>query len=81
PFNPKTTIEYDLPQDTHVVLTIYNLLGQKIRTLVDEDQKVRSHTVIWTGVDDAGRSVASGLYIYKLQAGSFVDIKKMLLIK
>ncbi len=81
PFNTETTIEYDLPEDSYVELTIYNILGQKMHTLVNEEQKAHSYSITWEGLDDAGQPVATGIYIYEILAGSFVDIKKMLLIR
>jgi hypothetical protein len=76
PFNPSTTIELALPEKAHVRLEIFNLLGQKIATLIDEDLSAGTHRVEWNGSD-----YASGVYLYKLTAGDFVDTKKMLLLK
>lgn len=81
PFNPGTFIQYKLPRDEKVVLKIYNLLGQKIRTLVDREQKAGVHKIRWDGKDDLGREVASGIYFYKIKAGSFTKTRKMLLLK
>jgi flagellar hook assembly protein FlgD len=60
---------------------IYNLLGQKVKTLVNEVQKAGYYRVVWDGKDDAGRPVATGVYIYRIQAGSFVEVRKMLMTK
>ncbi|GEM_PF-4759393 len=76
PFNAQTNISFDLPKASKVNLTIYNLLGQKVKTLVDKSLPAGQHTVIW----DAG-NYASGVYFYKLQAGDFVTTKKMNLLK
>ena len=81
PFNPETKIQYRLPVSQRVTLTIYNLMGQKVATLVDEVQAAGSYTLTWDGRNQRGQKVPSGLYIYKLQAGDFQAQKKMLLIK
>jgi hypothetical protein len=75
PFNPSTTIRYQVPKDIHVSLRVYNVLGQFVATLVDQDQNVGSYGVQWIPV------VPSGVYFYRLQAGSFVQTKKLLLLK
>jgi len=76
PFNPTTLIEYDLPVDCHIKLTIYNILGQKVATLVDGNQKAGYKRARW----DAG-SLCSGIYFYRLQAGDFVQTRKMVVLK
>jgi flagellar hook assembly protein FlgD len=76
PFNPNTIINYQLPMTNDVELSIYNLLGQKVSTLVHERQQVGYHQVEW----DASR-FSSGIYYYKIEAGNFQDVKKMILIK
>jgi hypothetical protein len=81
PFNPTTAIRYAIPEASHVRLVIYNLLGQKIRTLVDEEQDAAFRRIVWDGQNDVGVRVASGLYIYRLEAGDFVQSKKMVLMK
>lgn len=81
PFNPTTQIKYDLPKDTHVKITIYNLMGQVVKTLVDEDQPAGSHTIRWDATNDFGQRVASGIYLYVLKAGDFVQSKRMTLLK
>jgi Tol biopolymer transport system component len=81
PFNPRTNIEYVLPKDTYVKLTLYNILGQKVKTLVDEYQSAGYKTVWWDGKDDKGNEVASGIYFYRLDAGGVTQVKKMLLLK
>jgi hypothetical protein len=85
--NPATTIEYHLPQAAEVNLSIYDLTGQEVRRLVRSLKSAGSHTVPWDGRDEAGRSVATGIYFYqiemKVQGGarpSYVDIKKMILM-
>jgi hypothetical protein len=81
PFNPTTTIRYDVPEQSHVSLIIYNILGQKIRTLVNESKEAQIHSVIWDGIDDNGRLVPSGIYFYRMNAGSVVKTKTMVLTK
>ncbi|MEK6570874.1 MAG: YCF48-related protein, partial [Bacteroidota bacterium] len=81
PFNPSTTIQYGLPQEVHVRLTVHNTIGQEIATLVDAQQAAGTYSVRWNGKDDRGRTVASGAYFYRLQAGGFVSTKKVLLLK
>ena len=81
PFNPETLIQYQLPEPAHVTLTVYNLLGQKIRTLIDKKQQAGYHSVHWDGRDEMGSSVASGMYFYVLRAGDFMDVKKMMLLR
>ncbi|HVP36362.1 MAG TPA: T9SS type A sorting domain-containing protein, partial [Terriglobales bacterium] len=81
PFNPFTTIEYYLPKPAHVSLCIYNILGQKVKTLLDEYQSPGIRRTIWDGKDERGNSVTSGIYFYKLAAPEFSEVKKMLLIK
>ncbi len=81
PFNPSTTIEYSLPERARVTIDIYNVLGRKVRSLVDAEQAAGSYRIEWNGTDENGRSVASGVYLYRFQAGDAVQTKKMLLAK
>jgi hypothetical protein len=81
PFNPSTTINYQLNEGGKVQLIVYNVLGKKVRTLVNENKGIGSHSVTWNATDEAGKRVASGVYFYKLVAGSNSSMKKMLLIK
>jgi hypothetical protein len=81
PFNPTTTIRYDLKENSDVVLQIYNLLGQKIRTLINNRQEAGYREVVWDGRNDAGIGVASGIYIYRIEAGKFVQTRKMVLMR
>jgi len=81
PFNPSTIVEYALPKDAQVNLSIYNVLGQHVTTLVNEMQRAGRQTVTWDGTDASGVSVASGVYFYKLRAGDYSNTKKMLLLK
>ena len=81
PFNPVTTIEYGIPTRSQVTIEIFNVLGQRVRTLVNGTQSAGSYRVEWAGTDDAGQSVPTGVYLYRFQAGDVVQTKKMLLIK
>ena len=82
PFNPATTIQYALPQAADVELTVYNVVGQPVRTLVAEHQSAGRYVVEWDATDDNGHSLSSGMYLYRLQAGGqFREVKKMLLLK
>ncbi|MDZ4722509.1 MAG: cohesin domain-containing protein [candidate division Zixibacteria bacterium] len=81
PFNPSTSINFALPRASRVELTIFNIAGQKIRSLVDDDLSAGSHTVVWDGHGENGASVSSGVYLYRLVAGTESSTKKMLLVK
>jgi hypothetical protein len=81
PFNPQTRIVYQLPRVEQVRLVVYNVRGQAVCRLVDEEQGAGEHEVVWNGVDEAGRPVASGIYFYQLVAGPFAETRKMLLLK
>jgi hypothetical protein len=81
PFNPITVVEYTLPKSSQVRIQIYNILGQRVRLLVDEWQETGGKKVEWDGKDDDGIEVGSGIYFYRVTAGDFVDCKKMTLIK
>jgi flagellar hook assembly protein FlgD len=81
PFNPITTIKYDLKQKTNVKITIYDLLGKEIRTLVNARQEAGHKTVTWDGSNNIGVQVASGIYIYRISTEEFTQTKKMVLMK
>ena len=81
PFNPATTIKYDLPQTDHVRVSVFNMLGQKIRTLVDARQSAGSYSIQWDGTDQHGKSVSSGIYFYKFVTGNTRQWRKMILIR
>ncbi len=81
PFNPHTTIAYQLPVAMDVFLAIYNIRGQKIATLIKQRWAAGFHTVRWNGTNDAGESVTSGIYLYRMQAGDFVQTKRLLFLK
>ncbi|HEY9166525.1 MAG TPA: right-handed parallel beta-helix repeat-containing protein [Candidatus Kryptonia bacterium] len=82
PFNPTTTIGYQLPDDnTHVVLNIYSITGQVVRTLVDANQNAGNYKATWDGTNNSGVQVSSGVYFYRIAAGKFSQVKKLLLLK
>jgi hypothetical protein len=82
PFNPSTTIRFGLPKEAPVTLDIYNLLGMKVRTLISGRTMGAAYfNVVWDGKDDAGVSVPTGIYIYRIVADKFVTSKKMALVK
>ena len=81
PFNPSTTIRYQLPEATRVSLVIFNLLGQEVRTMIKAEQVAGDYSVTWDGIDKFGKEVASGVYVYRLKAGEFTDVKKLALTR
>ncbi len=81
PFNPVTQINFSIPHSEHVELGIYNLKGQKVKTLINDQVEAGSHSVIWQGTDDNGTKVSSGIYFYRLKSSKNMQIKKMILSK
>ena len=82
PFNPETTIKYQLPEAGDVNLEVYNMLGQVVRTLVSTNQNAGRYVLQWDATNDSGHPLSSGIYFYRIQAGGeFQSIKKMLLLK
>jgi len=81
PFNPVTNFRVALPQASHVKIEVFNILGQRVKTLVNEDMRPGAFVVDWDGNDDRGVGVSSGIYFYRIVAGEFSDIKKMVLLK
>jgi len=81
PFNPTTTISYSIAEATLVTLEIFNVQGQKVRTLVDQFQSIGTHAVEWDAMTDEGHKVSSGIYLYRLSAGDVISSKKMNLLK
>jgi hypothetical protein len=81
PFNPTTEISFALPNAADVELSVYNLLGQKVTTLVNGAMPAGNHSVTWDGTSESGGSVASGIYFYRISAGSFNETKKMMMLK
>jgi len=81
PFNPTTQVNFDVPTHSQVNISVFNVLGQKTVTLVDEEMNAGSYVVDWDGTSDGGNKVSSGIYFYRMEAGSFVETKKMMLLK
>ena len=81
PFNPITTIQYSLPEDALVNVTIYDMMGRIVKTLVNDRQTAGFKSVQWNATNDRNEPVSAGLYLYTIQAGEFRQTKKMLLLK
>jgi len=81
PFNPETTINFDIKEKAPVRIDIFNAKGQLIRTLVDETVNMGHHQITWNGKDNHGNSVASGVYQYRMQAGTYIATRRMMLMK
>lgn len=81
PFNPTTTISFSLPHQSRVRLSVYNILGQKVVTLIDDTKPAGTYSVDWIGTNSEGRPVASGVYFYRLETGTFTESRKMLLLR
>ena len=81
PFNPVTNITYDIASATDVTLEIYNVMGQRVRTLAQGSHEPGRYRVMWNATNDYGQSLSSGMYIYRIQAGDFVSVKKLILMK
>ena len=81
PFNPITTLRYDLPEDAMVNITIYDIMGRKVSTLVNSQQTAGYKSIQWNATNNAGQPVSAGLYLYTIQAGKFRQTKKMVLLK
>jgi hypothetical protein len=81
PFNPVTNILYDVPELTDVTLEIFNVMGQRVRTLAQGSHEPGRYQIVWNATNDIGESLSSGMYIYRIQAGDFVSVKKLVLMK
>ncbi len=81
PFNPETSIGYSLAKDGEVELNVYNLKGQRVRTLIKDHDEAGAHSVKWNGKNDKGADVSSGVYFYQLKTAEFTESRKMLLLK
>ena len=81
PFNPSTTIVFSLPHSGRVRMTIFDLLGQAVKTLIDDSQPAGKAEVTWNGTDNANRPVAAGIYFCRLEMDSLVRLRKLILIK
>jgi len=81
PFNPVTTLRYDLPKNGHVNITIYDMLGREVKTLINQTQNAGYRSVQWNATNDYGKPVSAGIYLYQIQAGEYISTKKMVLLK
>jgi hypothetical protein len=81
PFNPLTSIRYDLPENEYVTVMIYDMLGRQVRQLVDSFQEAGFKSIVWDATNDYGSPAAAGVYLYKIQAGDFMQTRKMVLLK
>jgi hypothetical protein len=81
PFNPTTHFQYQIPESKVVTVKIFNLLGKEVKTLVHKKQSAGLYSIEWDGTDSLGKDVSSGIYIYSMKAGNFIDFKKMTLVR
>ena len=81
PFNPVTTIQYDIPIDSEVLLLVYDIQGRLVKTLVNTNQSAGYKSIRWNGMNDLGQSVSAGMYFYHLQAVGYSKVRKMVLLK
>jgi len=81
PFNPITTLRYDLPENSLVTITIYDMLGRQVKTLINEYQDPGYRSIIWDATNDYGKPVSAGMYLYQIHAGEYISTKKMVLLK
>ncbi len=81
PFNPATAIRYDVPAAGHVTIDVINIMGQKVATLVDQIKSPGSYETLWNGIADDGRKVSSGIYLYIMRSGDYLETRKMMLLK
>ena len=81
PFNPVTNLDYDLPEDAMVNITVFDMMGKVVRTLVNDQQSAGYKTLQWNAMSNSGQPVSSGLYIYTIQVGEFSKTRKMILLK
>ena len=81
PFNPVTKLRYDLPENGNVNITIYDMLGREVKTLINQAQDAGYRSLIWDATNDYGKPVSAGIYLYQIQAGEYMQTKKMVLLK
>ncbi|HOZ01986.1 MAG TPA: FlgD immunoglobulin-like domain containing protein, partial [Candidatus Syntrophosphaera sp.] len=81
PFNPSTSISFSVKEASPVIIEVYNLKGQLVRTLIKESKAAGNHRIVFDGRDNAGQPLASGVYFYKMQAGKYSATRKMILMK
>ncbi len=81
PFNPDTKIAFSLNKQSHVQITIFNIKGQLVKTLIDEERDANNYTVIWNGTDNSSKPISSGVYFYKMKAADYTATRKMIMMK
>ena len=81
PFNPVTTLRYDLPENGNVNITIYDMLGRQVKALINQNQYAGYRSVVWNATNNYGEPVSAGIYLYQIQAGEYMQTKKMVLLK
>jgi hypothetical protein len=81
PFNPNTVIDYSVARKSQVNISVFNILGQTVKTLVDREADAGQYQAVWDGVDENGSQVASGIYFYKMSTTDFVETRKMVLMR
>ena len=81
PFNPTTTLRFDLPEVSDITLTIYNMLGQRVKTFNMQGTPAGYHSITWDATNDLNQQVGAGVYLYQLQTKDFVKTRKMVLLK
>jgi len=81
PFNPVTTLHYNLPENSYVNVTVYDMLGREVKTLVNGTQEAGLKSIVWDAINDKGNPVSAGVYLYQIQAGEFIQTRKMVLLK
>ena len=81
PFNPVTTLRYDLPENAMVNITIYDMLGRQVKTLMNHTQDAGYKSIIWDATNDYGKPVSAGIYLYRIQSGKYISTKKIVLLK
>ena len=81
PFNPITTLRYYLPRDINVIITIYDIMGKVVKTLINSPQNTGYKSIHWNATNNAGQPVSTGVYLYTIEAGEFKQTKKMILLK
>ena len=81
PFNPITNIPYGLPEDMRVIITVYDIKGSVVKTLVDRRQSAGHNSIFWNGTNNLGALVSTGLYFYRIESSKFIQTKKMIFLK
>jgi len=81
PFNSATIIKFQLSEDSHVILKIHNILGQEIKTLINEQKPAGIYYATWNGTDNQGKKASSGIYFYQIEAGDYTKVKKLIILQ